>query len=357
MTDVLRETLEERGRARAWGDVESLVAAGDRRVRRRRVTGAVAGVAAVAALALATPYVVGALGRDDAQVATQSPFDVSQPSWVDGSVLHVGGDTLALDSYPQAYVLTDDAAVVTAADGTVELYDGGAEPTEIGTIGEPGFAELVADGSLVAWYDGDAEQAIVYDTAARQEQLRVAASPRVGAPYPAVEALDGDSLWWSVGGRIRSTDVATGGEFGVVPRESVRDVVVDAAGGRVATYARDEGVTVRSASAAKVLGRLPARFDDGLLSPDGTLMVSAGTSADLVIDRIGERTSRQILSLPDGVGVTRWLDDRRFQAVGGTGTPTVLVCSVASLACDPVATDVPASELVVPDGTAAHSYR
>ena len=172
MTYTLRHALRQDA-----GNVEiptleanDVIAQGEQRLHRRRMTAALAVVAAVAAIA------VGSVLVTRADPNTQGPQPVAPPSsskstngevdphgarplvYADGSTVHVGDKTVAARD-PVAFIdATDDGAVYEAMlDGTLWFTDG-TTTSVIGTSGSPRHRPRTAGSSRPAtpapWWSG-----------------------------------------------------------------------------------------------------------------------------------------------------------------------------------------------------------
>jgi hypothetical protein len=181
-------------------DLDALVALGERRRHRRRVTAAVAGAAAIAVLA------VGAAVANDHRAQSIGPIDLPNPSprpteeqapatvtrqivWaggLDDPAIHYGDRKVEV---PTGYVhldVTDDGFVYTTpgtlqkGDPTVWFSDGG-EPERIGRHcglnlpRTPDDVMTAGSGSLVVWFacsEAAGREVVVYDTSLGREVFR-----------------------------------------------------------------------------------------------------------------------------------------------------------------------------------------
>jgi hypothetical protein len=235
MTDTLRHALrEDAGTVKVPTlDAKDVIAQGEQRLRRRRITAGLAAVVAVAAICVGTVLVT----RGDP--STQGPLPVAPPSspklsegvgdrhgarplvYADGSTVHVGDKTVETRD-PVAFIdATDDGVVYEAAlDGMLWFTDG-TTTSMIGTsacvacpTAHAGVVTTGDSGSLVVWADvtgrknNDPVDFIVYDTSRRKEVARVP----ITEPDRDVVYIDEDQVWFT---SKKSThlvrfDVATG---------------------------------------------------------------------------------------------------------------------------------------------------
>jgi hypothetical protein len=177
-------------------DVDALVAKGEQRLRRHRMTAVLATVVVLAALAV-SGVVAGSLqhqsqGPIDKPTRTHKAQRVVEPQgtrplvYADGTTVHVGDKTIEAEE-PVAFIdATNDGAVYEASlDGTLWFTDG-TTTSVIGTSGltaaptaHAGVVTAGESGSLVVWADvaGRENQIptefVVYDTSRREEVARI----------------------------------------------------------------------------------------------------------------------------------------------------------------------------------------
>lgn len=359
MNALLKRTLEDHAvdGPTPYVDVAALEAAGRRRVRQRRVASGVGALAVLAAVGVATPYVVSALGdgADQGQVATDGVTS-SQPvvSWSVGSTVHLGDRTIQLPSTPVAYVLTDDGIVWTDAQDGVNLT-AGDRTSQLGVSTPDGGRVLVAEGSLAAWYDGNEQAFTVVDTSTRELVRQVPVV--LDGPQddelrtPAVRALDGSVLWFYADREVTAVDVRSGEQidtFGVRWNSSLADVRA----GRLALEG-NAGLNTQSPRTrilglgGTTIGSVPGG-GRALLSPDARYVATDANDSEQVWDvATGEDVTPDFGY--DFQAVIQWLDSDTYQALttdtvtteNGEGDSPVdfLTCSVSSGRCELVADD------------------
>lgn len=219
MTELLRAAMREHAADvdHEPTDVATIVAAGRRRVRGRRIA---AGVAAAAATGIvAAGVAVLAPSGGDTPVATGGiDFSALEPSWAVGEVIHYGRDTIEADEPVRSYVLSARGAVYADATGTVRLTTGAGDRT-VGRV-DPDAAILRADrgGDLAAWVDvsADAPALVVLDTSTGRLVRRVPVSMPAAGPSDnefeevLVFAVDGDAVLWLDDDGVSLLDVASG---------------------------------------------------------------------------------------------------------------------------------------------------
>lgn len=372
MSHLLEDTLREQADAQTppHFDVDGIIRAGEGRARRTRLTAGLA-AAGVAGVILAGGLGLGLsdAGAPDrgAQVAEQEQVDRERteqdqadlrrfterrPTYAQGSVIHVGEETIDVGEDIQTFVQTDDGFVFTTADGSVRLTDGTAS-WDLGTT-HPGPAYLKADdsGSLVAWVEresGERPTLVVYDTAEIAEVLRTdeGTTPDMtvfrDAKAAFVYAVDDGVVYWHTAEGLVAVDVDTGRSN--LLREGGGFDVLDVADGRFAHMTGDSERMHVSDDLTDPGPRMPAGWD-GDLSPGARYVASNEGWRTAVFDT---RTGKEVTPEAGGydVGLTySWLDDTRVAMLGGTqtgqdsGTFDILECSVPDGTCEVVAEDV-----------------
>jgi len=235
MTEKLKTLLHEQAETVdfALPDLESLTRTGDRRIRRRRATGLVGGVAALAVVGGLAVTQLG--GSDDVRrdaTPAGDPASTARVTWAEGSVLHWPGGSTDLGHPVRAYLPTEVGYVFTDGDGAVwSAVDGVVD--RVGGI-ESRSPRLVADhdGSLAAWVDplGPRPRVVVLDQATGETRFFDATE------LETLAAIDGDTLYGQAGRRATSLDLASGETRPVdVPRgaeiRAVEDGVIVSDGG------------------------------------------------------------------------------------------------------------------------------
>ncbi len=145
-------------------DASAIMAAGDRRVRRRRWTGGAGAAVLCVAAALAAPAVLGGSGTDG--LVAERPADREDPvAWVSGSVLHTSPDgpevELGRGSRSRSS-RADSGFVFSDADGHVHVVlDDRDLVLPVGRMETPDVAHFESDGDVVAWVDADEGEPVV----------------------------------------------------------------------------------------------------------------------------------------------------------------------------------------------------
>jgi hypothetical protein len=210
MTEKLKTLLHEQAETVDFAvpDLDSLTRTGDRRIRRRRATGLLGGVAALAVVGgLAVVTLPGGDGDDvrrDAPADTPSP--TARVTWAEGSVLHWPGGSADLGHPIRAYLPTEVGYVFTDGAGAVySAVDG--QVTRVGAISAK-QPRLVADrdGSRAAWVDpsGPRPQLAVLDQGTGETRFYT------DSGFDSVTALDGDTVYGQAGGTATALDLASG---------------------------------------------------------------------------------------------------------------------------------------------------
>ena len=330
LNDVMHERAERAGPPQL--DLDAIVAAGDRRVRRGRTLAGLAAAAVAATVAVTGLAVPRLLGDDPAPAPATSPFAARELSWAQGSTIHWGGQTFDMGRTVHSYLQTDDGFVWTSPDGTVRLFDGSTNRE----IGRADGGYLVADdsGPLVAWTTpregGRSPAYVVYDTAADEVVTRVDADPDDNRwETERVMGLDGTAAYWKQDDTFVRQDLGGGEASTLWVQEPFEDLttkadpaitdIVDVAAGRIAYYVQrgDEwGLAV--GETIEPDGRILSAASHGVLSPDGRYLASENDDFIAVHDtRTGEDLSPDLGSYPYAVGYA-WVDDDTLMVYGLT---------------------------------------
>ncbi|GAA1475754.1 hypothetical protein GCM10009623_02000 [Nocardioides aestuarii] len=311
MTEKLQTLMREQADAVDFAapDLDTMIAAGDRRVRHRRL-GAAGGIAAVAAgVVLVAPF----LTSDQRAVEPTGPTGAAPISWVDGTTLHEGARTTDLEFRPRAYVRTAGGYVLADGKGAVWSWQDG-DRTLVGST-DARDLRLVSDeeSGLAGWVSRDGSEYVVMD------QL---AGTITGYDAPAgtqpgdFAALDAGRAYWS-------------GENGpvVVDLESLAETPVH--GGRgtylgdleddLVAVSGDQGVVIETLDGTTVLEPTNSYADLGYLSPDAHYYTWDADELQVYDVRSGERVSVDVGGRGFATGFD-WL---------GTGTLAVLAAADA----------------------------
>lgn len=345
MTGLLTDLMHERAdRLEAPEiDLTGITRDGDRRVRRRR-TAVVGGVAAAALVAaFAVPALVG--GADDEGtrrdlVADGTAADAQPLAWTTGSVLHRPGEAdVDLGVDVRAWVWVGDDIAFTDPQRRVRLWTGDALDV-IGTAApvKTDSAELVADGTFVAWVSGDG-RVVRYDVS----QGDLVEAPQLPGRRPRVTALDGSEVY----------AVDTAGTYAWQPTapDSYRTLdgdlgeVLDAEGGTTVRKADADNRAILSRN-GEVVQLSTRQLAD--LSPDGALVAVENDDLGQVVDA----TTGDAVPFAHGhewaVGY-RWLDASTLAVLAFDGieddsaeTAWLLTCDGRTGMCDGPGTELPA---------------
>lgn len=385
ITDVLTERAERAGSPDL--DLDRLIAEGEARARRTRVT-RVAGATGVGLLAAATVGAVvlaglgGSPGRssDAPDVAdgpstapgTQVPLSRMLSYAHDGTIVVPQADIELRTGRPvRSYVPTDDGFVWMAPDGTISFLPAsggqGGPGIEIGeTDPEGGALRAEKDGTLVAWIDFSVPggpELVVHDTATLTEVLRTGEDLSAGSdPYrddvdPAfVHAVDRGSVYWlNAAGAVR-TDVATG-RTEVLDPDAGGFTLWDVAAGQIASNPATPVDDARSQDVTRVGPSLTEGTDlpwtgNVHLSPDARSVSFEDADALVVAD---VATGREVGPTNPGYDywvVTQWVGSDTVAAFGirdvaalddpegpDTAPLDFLVCEIPDGTCTVVAED------------------
>lgn len=267
MTELLRDTMSERAGQldRPRTNLDDVMAAGERRQRRRGAVG-VAGAAAVCAV-IVVAAVQGTGSSDDAEdpgYANVGDFSDRKVAYAIGSTIHYGDDQLDVGVDVDTFVQTDAGFVFTDTDGTAYRADG----TSVRQI-QHGVGELRADesGTYVAWIDerADPHEFVAYDSESMTELARV---PSRGRPSGMqVIAVDGRDLYVVDRHALHRVDMVSGRSERLRGGIAEPYVFTDVEDGRIlrqinASYDRDDGIPPGT-----VMSRDP-RADEPLVAAD-----------------------------------------------------------------------------------------
>jgi hypothetical protein len=209
MTEKLKTLLHEQAESMDFAvpDLDSLTRTGDRRIRRRRATGLVGGVAALAVVGgLAVTQLGGSddVRRDPAPAG--DPASTARVTWAEGSVLHWPGGSADLGHPIRAYLPTEVGYVFTDGAGAVfSAVEGDVSP--VGTIATK-QPRIVADhdGPHAAWVDpsGPLPRVAVLDQTTGETRFYDTAG------LDSVTAIDGDTVYGQAHGTALALDLASG---------------------------------------------------------------------------------------------------------------------------------------------------
>jgi hypothetical protein len=343
MTGLLKDLMHDRADHLDAPDLDldSITAAGARRVRRRRTTlaGGLAAAAVVAGLAI--PALLPEDGGGVDQVTDGTDAAPVALSWITGSTLHrVGQPDIDLGAHVRAWVWAGDAVVYTDSDRHVHVWQDG-ETRSIGTTtaGAPDDAELVADESLVAWIDEQSGLS-VHDVASDETWSVMLDQGRTPAR---VTALDGGTAYATDDRGVLTWVIGAQEGVQVIDADGV---VLDAENGTIVRRTKDGRAQVTGP------GRSVTFTMDSFanLSPDGTLVVAESNDEGILLDTTtGARIdvdSDHEWSLP-----YEWLDDGTVAVLAfdginradGDSTAYLQSCDTATGECTDPGTEIPAT--------------
>lgn len=380
MTRLLQDVLRERADLAPVPhvDLDRVVAAGERRVRRTRLTTGLA-AAAVAAVVAGSAFVLpGLVSPDERGLATEapSPFTERKVGYAIEDVVQWGSESFSVGAVVTSYVQTDDGFVFTTRNGDVRLYDGHASVL----IGHVANHRLRSDdtGSLVAWVDLAEDghpQYVVFDTHALREVARVddaAAGPSRDSTEGGAEVFavdDGMAYWRTSEGFVRyevtsgRQTVLAGSPVPTDPahKQPVAYSIEDVAAGRIA-YVVDagQGPEMKVAKSLDLGAPTAALSSNGLLSPAGDFLGAEVEDNIAVYDTTtGADVTPALPGYPFAV-VMGWVDEDTAAvfAIKRLGDDTaypfdMLSCDVPSGDCTVVSrgtAPADAESLVIPVG-------
>lgn len=369
MGELLKDVMNEQAQA-AGGprlDVDAIIAAGDKRIRRNRIVATVGVAAAMVIAAVAVPAVIDRDTLGDKGVQPASPtgaFVERHPTYAAGTTVYYGDD--AIDVAPHevsSLVQTDFGFVFTAPKGDHQdvYFTDATTTTKIGETAQEAGTMLAADdsGPYVEWVDTNAQplpEFVVYDTSAKKEVARTSegnvttSAIKDEFDQPVVHAIDGETAYWHSSAGTVAYDL-TDGSQDVLRPHSGPSYLFDVSNGVFAYSARDLSTAVNH-----TLG--PDRpfvpgIGEPMLSPFGDyVMTMPGRNSEVY----ETATQRRVTPTSPGFGVllmTQWIDDQTYAAVGAYGdslytNPLNLAeCSLTTGVCEPAGQSIGRLDQVV----------
>lgn len=334
MNGLLKDLLEARADSVVPPrfDLDDLIAAGDRRVRRGRwlVGGSV--VAALAAVALVGAGIPLALhdsapepaGPADGTVRQVQDLSRVKATYAVGEVIDYGGQTIDVGLPVDAFVQSSHGFVVTSGGG-VYLADGVAVE-RIGTSGATYGTELAADpqSQYVAWMDTSSDpvgEFVVYDTSNRDEVARTSEgnthlpSELSEFQQPAVVDVDHDTVYWHSERGLEAYRVDDGSTT-VLSEGASADWLLDARAGQFAYQASQEGAWVVARNVTTETQVLSGYVSSAAISPDGSYVAA---DPDDNIEVVDTSTRQEVTPSHDAYSflyAVQWIDGERFTALG-----------------------------------------
>ncbi len=356
MSELLREVMNERATAtdRPQLDLDAIVAAGDRRIRRKGIVTAVAATTAVVVITATAASIIGSNQEsrpDRVQPAgTGGDFEQRTTSYSTGSVIHYGNHEIDVAPHSlSSFVQTDDGFVFTDKGGLVYLATADTV-NRLGQTNQPYGTLLAAgdDGPYVTWLDTDASTFKVYDTAARREVASVEQPPQPKNPGEfdllAVLALDGSTAYWHTADGVVSYDIDSD-QTEVVKAGATTQWLADVADGTLARMSfDDQSITVSRDPHSD--GPTVPGFSHATLSPDARYVATDPHDSEQVFEAA---TGKDVTPAAEGysfTAVVQWTDADDYVALGipqGNAEDEpfdLLTCSVSSKTCTPAAKSV-----------------
>lgn len=346
MTEKLKDLMDDVARVDfAPVDLDSVVRAGDRTVRRRRLA---AGVGSLAAAALVAGGVYAVVpGDEGAKEPPVTGTPAAPVTYVLGSELHTPDGTRDLGHVVNAYVRTASGVVFTDRDGVV-YADVDGVPKPLGQT-HTRFPKLVADdeGSLVAWTDfsGERPAFVVHDLATGEtsrwdQHTRPGMSPVWDGEEPAyVGALDGRTVYWHDTRGTVATDVDTGMQTVLQADGTTRTLVVAVEDGMMAwnvlSGVDDTGVRVGRELGADDALTLPGVYGTQAAFSTDARYVSVDADEPAVFDTTtGERVPIDVQGRDFATGY-EWADEDTLVMIAAHGQAVdLLACEVPAGTCE-----------------------
>lgn len=344
MTEQLRTMMDRAADLDfAAVDLDAIVGAGDRTVRRRRVATGVAGVAVLAVLA--TGGVL--LGGDDANRKADfvdNTFQTDVPMWTFGSTLHTPDRTYDLGVDVFSFVRTSEGIVFMGLESGDRLgvYSfTGDEPTRIGET-DDSHLRADADEPYVGWLDRSdgGYETVILDL---RTQERVYSEPAdVAWSFPIV-AIDGSRAYLAGvdEGPTRVVDLPSG-QVTELPDPARYRYFMDVEGDLVAYLLEDAG----GGDLGIEVGRLDGEGDTlrigsenaggAIFSPDGTLLSASDSHVGVYDTATGEALDIGAAGELEGFGF-EWLDGDTLMVMAESEVDSdvleVLACEIPAGDC------------------------
>ncbi len=334
MTGLLKDLLEERAGSVVPPrfDLDAVMAAGDRRVRRGRwlVGGSmVAAVAAAVFISVGIPLALHDASPEpadpaDGTVRQVQDFSPVKATYAVGQVIHYGGRTIAVGLPIDAFVQSGHGFVLTS-DGGVYLADG-AVVERIGTSGASYGIELAADprSDYVAWMDTSSNpfgEFVVYDTSSDLEVVRTpegntrAPSELSEFQQPAVVSVDHNDVYWHSERGLEVFDVSDG-TTSVLAEGASTNQLLDVRGGEFVHRTSQDGMWAVSSDPTKEVPVIPGYVSSARLSPDGAYVAAEIDDTTKIFDT---STQQEVTPPHDAYSflyAVQWIDVAKFTALG-----------------------------------------
>lgn len=356
MKELLRDTLVEHADSAEPPalDLNGIVAAGDRRISRRRATAVLGGAVVTIAAIAGGVTAARSLDRRPAP-ATPPPFAERRATYAIGSQIHYGKDVISVAPHKVSAFVQTDAGFVFLDDEN-DIYVAGTAGVRRIAPGKS-TQRLTAGnhGSLVGWVEdySDRSDSVVYDVAADRELVRTSIGNKRGPLLdavmgPRIVAIDGDAAYFGTLRGVYRWDL-TAGTGQLIAQESPNAVRGVASGQYLFQRPLEHATSGTSLAVGAALSDSGGRTfagRQGYLSPTADYLVAGPADnqgaepAAAVLDLYSVKTGARLpLRHPDHPRLIfgQWLDDSTFTAVGvraGQNAPVdLLTCSAITLAC------------------------
>lgn len=350
-------------------NASDVIAQGEQRLHRRRITAVLAAAAAVAVIA------VGGIVAGSVQHRSEGPVDKPHQNKTNqtdegqtrrltygvGNTIHWGASAIDVGQTVQAVGATDEGVIFVRGDDKPCPYEvavtacrtlwftDGAAPARIGTVAGSwirGYRVVLGSaGSTVAWSDSTTGEYVVYDTASRQEV------GRFGSDSSALLAVGVRSVYWVPDERrqcvefdgacmryrdpMMKFDVTTGQQTTV----SWESYWATRRGWPRTLMSPPHGEEISDANGTHVVR--PPHADPELNDSygfrlEGTRLLGDDRGVEVSV-RLAQTGQPLQLRMPDGYpsgsyfGITQWLDDNHVVVWSEDGS--LLVCPVPDGRC------------------------
>jgi hypothetical protein len=358
MTELLKDTLTERADSTEPPalDLDGIISAGDRRIRRRRA-GSVLG-AAMVALAVIAGGIFVAGSRDHEPPPVSAGFTERRATYAIGSEIHYGQDVISVAPEKVAAFVQTDAGFVFVSDKAGVFV---ADSEGVHRIRpDDTTTRLVADdhGNLVGWVevevDADKIDSVIFDVAADRELVRTELGNKRSAHFelvigPRIVAIDGETAYFGTLDGLYRWDLKAGS--GKLIAKMLPNGARGVSSGQ---YVVQRPLEHPSSGTGLAVGPTPSDTGgrafpgkQGYLSPGADYLVAGpadnwpGDPAAAALGLFSVSTGQKLALRHPGhprLIFSQWLNDTTFTAVGlrsGAPAPPVdlLTCSTTTLTC------------------------
>lgn len=344
MTENLKTLMHERATRADFAspDLDAIVRAGDRQVRRRRGITLVGGIAAAAVVGGAA---FTQLGSDEprSQVAVEPPA-AAPVTWAMGSVLHTPTGEIDLGHDVRAYVRTSVSHVFSDRDGDVFSWEDG-RALEVGHT-DARNPRLVSDdeSGLAGWVDPTGAEPVFVvldqvsgETTTYDDHVEADMGNLADEADPAYfYAIDDRTAYWRDGRGAVAFDLDSE-EVTVIDANARNGFGISDVENGVFAFTTENGTFVGPSRSDGI--ELPQTYGGfGAFSPDARYYSSEGDAPEVFDATTGEQVTLDLDGRQFGTGY-EWLDDQTLVVLAAEkarmdSMAELLTCTVPDGACE-----------------------